>query len=523
MKDNELYRKIERDRIYHELLFSISFSENEQKNLDATKRKLVSNINEAFSGSELYLGFKFIGSAATGNYMRGKSDIDGVIILSNFDKQVFRERATKISGLENIVFQEECFIVNDKVDARMGEFDVSIGCINGTFLPYDNLGADLLMHPEFTLNRISENQKKDILLTKRFFRNLGLYGAKVGGFAIEQIIAYFGNFDNLLKHLKEDRTILIDFSGKYRGPTNSMVVSYPYCGLDNLTKKVTQDDFKIAVNYARKIMGDPEIFLEDSRAFINRQFWSKRVKKLGEKEELSIPDIYLNRKENRTIKKEVNLVRGLRILDIGCANGYSTIQINKREFNEVYGVDVNEELIRRAQQLTFKERRLDIHYINCEMISLPFKDDSFDVIYLKRAISNLPSQRKQREAIKEAFRVLKRSGKLYVLDLFKEGYDKLNQIRQRFSLHPISYPYHCTLLTEENLENMISGNLRVERKEDFTSTYYLLSRVLYPKIADFLMAPVKNNSFWNYIFSFLPSPSIGSLGVNKLYVFRKNG
>ena len=90
MKDNELYRKIERDRIYHELLFSISFSENEQKNLDATKRKLVSNINEAFSGSELYLGFKFIGSAATGNYMRGKSDIDGVIILSNFDKQVFR-------------------------------------------------------------------------------------------------------------------------------------------------------------------------------------------------------------------------------------------------------------------------------------------------------------------------------------------------------------------------------------------------------------------------------------------------
>jgi ubiquinone/menaquinone biosynthesis C-methylase UbiE len=518
MINKNLISNIEED-VYSEVVKLVSYSTSEYNKMDLIKKELIENIDKAFEDEELYNRFKIIGSTASRTNFRGKYDIDGIIIMSPFKKQNFRSGIRKIKDLEELIFQEECFVVEDKANARFHSFDVSIGCVNGLYFPENNLGADLSQHPEFSSRIISRDQIKSVMLTKSFFRNLGLYGKKIGGFAIEQLIAYYTSFDNLLTILSEERPIFVDFSGKYKGLISIMTVSYPYCGLDSLTKRITEEDFEHISEYAKKVKTNPRLLLEETRDLINKEFWRNRVKNLGDKEELSIPDVYLNRRENRLLRKKVDEKGNLRILDLGCSNGHSTISINKNKTNFVFCIDLNGEIVKYAKDLSDKNARSDIGFIIGEITNLPFKDESFDIIYAKRSITNLPSRDKQKKAFKEVARVTKKSGIFYVFDIFTEGYNHLNKIRNKFGLSKIDLPYHSLLLNEQNIKEFASEHFYLEGVEDSTTTYYALSRVFYPTIADVFKMTIKNDSFLNQIFSYLPN--IGTLGVSKLYSFKK--
>jgi len=65
------------------------------------------------------------------------------------------------------------------------------------------------------------------------------------------------------------------------------------------------------------------------------------------------------------------------------------------------------------------------------MEKLRFDDNYFDLIYSKRSLSNLPSQRKQELVIAECARTLEKGGTLYIQDLFLEGYQNLNALRKK--------------------------------------------------------------------------------------------
>lgn len=507
--------------IYKEIVKRVRYSKRNFIELENTKDELREKITDSFINCAEFNELKFIGSCATGSCVKWKKDIDGVVILDPFSSREFRSSIERVEGLEGIVFADKCRIVGDKFDARYKGYEVSIGCVDGKLSPYEDLGADLTKHPNFVAERLTAEKIDEVLLTKIFLKNVGLYGGKVGGFASEQIIAHFGNFDNFIEQLVTGKPIFIDFSDKYSGPYSSLVISYPYCGLGNLTN-VSEQEFQMVVKYARVISKDPGLFLEDSCSTINRLFWEKRAILLSDKEELSMPDIHLSRKENRILRRIIfSEGSKLNILDVGCANGYSTIAINLGSGNRVIGIDNNMKLISSARRMTAEQGLENFEFLVSDMSKLPFGDSSFNLIYAKRSLSNLPSQQKQEKAIQEIHRILKRRGLFLLSDLLEEGYDNINRIRSKVGLEEVNLPYHGNLLKEKEILRLVARDFTTEDKDDFSSTYYFLSRIVYPRLLEFIGGYVMSDSRANKLFSKLPS--IGRIGVNKLYILRKNG
>ena len=506
---------------YQRLLDIISPSTEEKQRVERIRDSLVSTIESEFVNYSGSVKVNVIGSAATGNFLRGYRDIDCIMVFEKFDRSDFRNRFLNMDGFSLDGFSEHPKLVRDKVNGTYHHFSVSIGATTSDRKCEEHLDADMLHHLDFTLEHLTEYQHSDVLLTKQFLKNKRLYGTKIGGFAVEQIVSYYEGFSQFIEELLSGREIFIDYSGKYSGPKQPIVISYPYCGKDNLASTANGEDLKIMREYALEIKKDEDIFIEDSRRILNSEFWRKRARKYKLSEELGMPDIYLNHRENRVLRARLKPKKGEKILDAGCANGHTTTYVVPPNSAKVWGVDASEETIKLARELATLRNRQDIHFITADLLDLDFTDNFFDKVYAKRAISNLPSRKSQITAIKEIARITRNSGKLFVFDLFTEGYDRLNEMRYEEGLEQIVVPYHCLTLDEEFIGDIQSETpFRVIHTEDRTAIYYILTRVKLPKILRRIGKQPRSNSLLNKIASVLPNT--GSLGVDKLYIFEKN-
>lgn len=94
---------------------------------------------------------------------------------------------------------------------------------------------------------------------------------------------------------------------------------------------------------------------------------------------------------------EIDLIRGKKILDIGCGNG--EIISHFAADNDVYGCDVNNQLS--------SESRAAIHFERIGSTLLPYEDKSFDVVITNHVIEHVDDQLNH---LKEISRVLKDDG-----------------------------------------------------------------------------------------------------------------
>lgn len=110
----------------------------------------------------------------------------------------------------------------------------------------------------------------------------------------------------------------------------------------------------------------------------------------------------------------VNLVKALDIrdgdavLDVGCGTGTVLSYVHKNRDIQGYGLDVSENMIAIA-----KEKNPEFSFVTGDSAQLPYEDRSMDVIMACMAYHHFPEQEKFR---KEALRVLKPGGSLYICD-----------------------------------------------------------------------------------------------------------
>jgi ubiquinone/menaquinone biosynthesis C-methylase UbiE len=101
--------------------------------------------------------------------------------------------------------------------------------------------------------------------------------------------------------------------------------------------------------------------------------------------------------------REYAPLEGRRILDVGCGLGMYVKKM--RAFSEeVYGVDVDPEKVAEASRTL-----PNIHLAPAE--KLPFPDGFFDVVLLHEVIEHVEDDR---QAIHEAYRVIKRGGRIVI-------------------------------------------------------------------------------------------------------------
>lgn len=116
---------------------------------------------------------------------------------------------------------------------------------------------------------------------------------------------------------------------------------------------------------------------------------------------------------NSIVKKEIKNISGLKMLDAGSGPGLNSIYLAKLGA-KVSLLDIAPEALDIAKQY-FDEMNLKADYVVGSIFSMPFADESFDVVWNTGVLEHFePELRKK--AFSEMFRVLKKGGKILTLN-----------------------------------------------------------------------------------------------------------
>ena len=119
----------------------------------------------------------------------------------------------------------------------------------------------------------------------------------------------------------------------------------------------------------------------------------------------------------REIIKNSFINENSKVLEIGCTNGFSSLEISKTINCNIIGVDINKNSVNNANR-RIKENELDgskisFEYGNAE--KLRFNDNEFDLIICGNAMSFISNKEK---AISELKRVLKPNGFISIVPIW---------------------------------------------------------------------------------------------------------
>lgn len=179
-----------------------------------------------------------------------------------------------------------------------------------------------------------------------------------------------------------------------------------------------------------------------------------------------------------------------RALDFGCGVGRLT-QPLADHFDRVVGLDISEAMVRRARELNRHGERCE--YVVHDTSTLPFQDDSFDLIYTRIVLQHIPSVQ-VRAYVREFVRTL-RPGGLVVMQVPSHipwvnrvqpkslAYDTLHRLGvphrvlfEKLGLHPI----RMNFVPEQEVVSVVAaagGKVVQVERDDSAGSSRIQSRV----------------------------------------------
>jgi len=127
-----------------------------------------------------------------------------------------------------------------------------------------------------------------------------------------------------------------------------------------------------------------------------------------------------------------HLLPPLRVADLGCGEGYLTVEAS-RFASRVIAVDRSDAVLRRARALATRRRVRNVTWKRGELERLPIRDASVDLALLSQALHHAKDPAR---ALAEAVRILVPGGRVLVLDLREhdEGW-----VRERLGDHWLGF------------------------------------------------------------------------------------
>jgi 2-polyprenyl-3-methyl-5-hydroxy-6-metoxy-1,4-benzoquinol methylase len=254
-----------------------------------------------------------------------------------------------------------------------------------------------------------------------------------------------------------------------------------------------------------------------------REFWIQQAHTHGLSPAASWSDVEMVDLEVREILKWLS--DGDRVLDVGCGNGYSSVQFASRKRIAIRGIDYVPELI---EQANVRVAALPNHlhgpteFAVGDVTALDEPASAYDKVIAIRVIINLSDWDAQRAALQACGRIVKPGGLLLLSDATLQGWTKLNAFRAEWGLTPIPIPAFNAYLDETRVIRELSPGFELADLSNFASTYFVGTRVLKPLLAEAFDGRVDAadpNLHWNRWWATLPA--WGDYGTQKLFVFRK--
>jgi len=214
-----------------------------------------------------------------------------------------------------------------------------------------------------------------------------------------------------------------------------------------------------------------------------KNFWEINAKKFEDSHWASWGDEWAIDLEIKTIAEYID--DGNSVLDVGCANGFSTFKQASLKNINIRGIDFSENMIQFAnnsrEEFPLKEK---VDFIEGDILELPFEENTYDVTYTTRVIINLSNWEQQKKAIRECVRVTKPGGKIVLSEAFWEPLVTLNSLRSIKQLPPLEEHDFNRYLKKYKVEEFLNNLYGDFEIIDFSSVYYLGSRFLRELITD---------------------------------------
>jgi ubiquinone/menaquinone biosynthesis C-methylase UbiE len=255
-----------------------------------------------------------------------------------------------------------------------------------------------------------------------------------------------------------------------------------------------------------------------------REYWAEQARVHGESPAASWSD-------RRVIELEIaaigsRLDAAMEVLDVGCANGYSSAHYAQR-CARVVGVDYVPEMIENAsarRDALPADVRSRLGFAVGDVMELEYADAAFDCVISTRVIINLPSWEKQERGLEECARVLRPGGLFLLSEATEQGWRRLNALRNEWNLPDIPMPSFNRYVDEEQITAALTPQFELIEIENFASSYYVATRIAKPLLAAATGAdvdvadPTAEFNRWAATL-----PAAGDYGTQKLFVFRKRG
>jgi ubiquinone/menaquinone biosynthesis C-methylase UbiE len=224
-----------------------------------------------------------------------------------------------------------------------------------------------------------------------------------------------------------------------------------------------------------------------------KNYWEERASLHQNSVTGTTNDVYLRELEIKTFcdtLKNLGINKNSKILDVGCGDGYTTLNIAKSFPESSFeGVDYSENMIGNAKVnlQNYKGALVNVNFKVADATNIQnyFPDETFDFILSDRCLINLESSQAQFEAIRQISKILKPGGYYLAIENFNEGQNNLNQARAKMGLSEIPVRWHNYFFDENEFVNYVTSWFSSIDFVEFSSAYYYATRVIYSAICKF--------------------------------------
>jgi SAM-dependent methyltransferase len=252
-----------------------------------------------------------------------------------------------------------------------------------------------------------------------------------------------------------------------------------------------------------------------------RSYWTEQAHAYAQSAGASWSDRMVIDMEIREIAERLD--DGDSVLDVGCANGYSSVGLAMRRRVRIRGLDYIPAMIEQARlRLSSLPHKLagEVEFDVGDITALREPPAAYDKVVVIRVVINLGQWDRQVLALRECARVLKPGGVLLLSEATLQGWSRLNEFRREWGLPDIPMPPFNLYLDQDRVADATRDIFRLEQIVDFASTYYVGTRVIKPLLArEAGVNAADPDMHWNRWFSLLPAA--GDYGTQKLFVLRR--
>ena len=205
------------------------------------------------------------------------------------------------------------------------------------------------------------------------------------------------------------------------------------------------------------------------------QFWNERATAETDSAKVNIADTVQRDHELQFVFKNVNTT--MRMIEIGCGNGYVTQQLRK-QVAHVDAFDYAENMIERARANYGEQNN---RFFHDSVLDPRHAGTGYDAGLCMRVLINMRNLDEQKTAARNMARMIRTGGHLILIEGFRDGFDFISSTRKNLGLselQPAKINYYS--YTKDLMPTILQD---FEIKETWHSGMFdFLTRVVYPQL-----------------------------------------